>query len=161
MRYSESEVGRSLPQEKSEVRSVSIDGIVAFDFVAPANAQEAAEASGTVSKAGGMVVKNVSGYDMPRLYLGSLGTLGVVVSANFKVLPRPRAEATVITAYDEPVPAFSAANDLRDGRCQPAHRQRRERGPGALRRAPERDAGSGQSHEGRTGRDWCRDSVPC
>ena len=41
-----------------------------------------------------MVVKNVSGYDMPRLYLGSLGTLGVIVSANFKVLPRPRAEAT-------------------------------------------------------------------
>ena len=36
-----------------------------------------------------MVVKNVSGYDMPRLYLGSLGTLGVVVSANFKVLPAP------------------------------------------------------------------------
>jgi glycolate oxidase FAD binding subunit len=71
---------------------------------------------GTVSKAGGMVVKNVSGYDMPRLYLGSLGTLGVVVSANFKVLPRPRAEATVITTYDEAATAFSAANGLRNGR---------------------------------------------
>ena len=55
-----------------------------------------AHPSGTVSKAGGMVVKNVSGFDMPRLYHGSLGTLGVIVSANFKVLPRPRAEATVI-----------------------------------------------------------------
>src|SRR5215217_476266 len=72
-----------------------------------------AHPSGTVSKAGGMVVKNVSGYDMPRLYLGSLGTLGVVVSANFKVLPRPRAEATVIAAYDEPAKAFSAATALR------------------------------------------------
>ena len=76
----------------------------------------AAHPSGTVSKAGGMVVKNVSGYDMPRLYLGSLGTLGVVVSANFKVLPRPRAEATVITTYDEPAKAFSTANELRNGR---------------------------------------------
>ena len=75
-----------------------------------------AHPSGTVSKAGGMVVKNVSGYDMPRLYLGSLGTLGVVVSANFKVLPRPRAEATVIAAYDEPAPAFSAASALRNSR---------------------------------------------
>jgi glycolate oxidase FAD binding subunit len=75
-----------------------------------------AHQSGTVSKAGGMVVKNVSGYDMPRLYLGSLGTLGVVVSANFKVLPRPRAEATVIAAYDEPAKAFSTASELRDGR---------------------------------------------
>jgi glycolate oxidase FAD binding subunit len=75
-----------------------------------------AHPSGTVTKAGGMVVKNVSGYDMPRLYLGSLGTLGVVVSANFKVLPRPRAEATVIASYDEPETAFSAASALRNGR---------------------------------------------
>jgi glycolate oxidase FAD binding subunit len=75
-----------------------------------------AHPSGTVSKAGGMVVKNVSGYDMPRLYLGSLGTLGVVVSANFKVLPRPRAEATVIAAYGEPAQAFSAASALHTGR---------------------------------------------
>jgi glycolate oxidase FAD binding subunit len=74
-----------------------------------------AHPSGTLSKAGGMVVKNVSGYDMPRLYLSSLGTLGVVVSANFKVLPRPRAEATVIAAYDEPEKAFSTANELRNG----------------------------------------------
>jgi glycolate oxidase FAD binding subunit len=75
-----------------------------------------AHPSGTVSKAGGMVVKNVSGYDMPRLYLGSLGTLGVVVSANFKVLPRPRAEATLIATYNEPATAFSAAGALRDDR---------------------------------------------
>jgi glycolate oxidase FAD binding subunit len=75
-----------------------------------------AHPSGTVSKAGGMVVKNVSGYDMPRLYLGSLGTLGVVVSANFKVLPRPRAEATVIAAYDGPAKPFAMATALRDGR---------------------------------------------
>ncbi len=75
-----------------------------------------AHPSGTVSKAGGMVVKNVSGYDMPRLYLGSLGTLGIVVSANFKVLPRPRAETTVIAVYDEPARAFLTASKLRNGR---------------------------------------------
>jgi glycolate oxidase FAD binding subunit len=75
-----------------------------------------AHPSGTVSKAGGMVVKNVSGYDMPRLYLGSLGTLGIVVSANFKVLPRPRAEATVIATYDEPAKTFSTASAVRDSR---------------------------------------------
>jgi glycolate oxidase FAD binding subunit len=75
-----------------------------------------AHPSGTVSKAGGMVVKNVSGYDMPRLYLGSLGTLGVIVSANFKVLPRPRAEATVIVPYRDLPGAFEAASQLRSGR---------------------------------------------
>ncbi len=72
-----------------------------------------AHPSGTVSNAGGMVVKNVSGYDMPRLYLGSLGTLGVIVSANFKVLPRPRAEATVVASFDTLDNAFAEADRLR------------------------------------------------
>lgn len=71
-----------------------------------------AHPSGTVSKAGGMVVKNVSGYDMPRLYLGSLGTLGVIVSANFKVLPKPRAEASIVATFPVAAEAFAAARQL-------------------------------------------------
>lgn len=73
-----------------------------------------AHPSGTVTKAGGMVVKNVSGYDMPRLYHGSLGTLGVITSANFKVLPRPRAEATVTATHASVEDAFAAAARVRD-----------------------------------------------
>jgi glycolate oxidase FAD binding subunit len=72
-----------------------------------------AHPSGTVSRAGGMVVKNVSGYDMPRLYHGSLGTLGVIVSANFKLLPRPRAETTLLAMFPDAGPAFAAALRLR------------------------------------------------
>ncbi len=55
-----------------------------------------AHPAGTVTRAGGMVVKNVSGFDLPRVYHGSLGTLGVIVSANFKVLPAPRHESTLL-----------------------------------------------------------------
>lgn len=73
-----------------------------------------AHPGGTVSKAGGMVVKNVTGYDMPRLYHGSLGTLGVITSANFKVLPRPRAEATVLAPAATVSEAFAMAALLRD-----------------------------------------------
>ena len=72
-----------------------------------------AHPSGTVSHAGGMVVKNVSGYDMPRLYHGSLGTLGVITSANFKVLPRPRAEATLLATHPTLDDAFATANRIR------------------------------------------------
>ena len=42
---------------------------------------------GTIARAGGMVVKNVAGYDMSRFYVGSFGTLGIIVQANFKTVP--------------------------------------------------------------------------
>jgi glycolate oxidase FAD binding subunit len=74
-----------------------------------------AHPDGSVSKAGGMVVKNVSGYDMPRVYHGSLGTLGIITSANFKVLPRPRTEATLVVTFQTPGPAFALAGQLRAG----------------------------------------------
>src|SRR5215212_3255233 len=121
------EHGQRLPLDPPGAADATIGGLIATSRWGPLRYSagtlrdlligiSVAHPSGTVSKAGGMVVKNVSGYDMPRLYLGSLGTLGVVVSANFKVLPRPRAEATVITAYDEPAQAFSTANAVRDSR---------------------------------------------
>lgn len=46
-------------------------------------------ADGSIARAGGMTVKNVAGYDMSRLYVGSFGTLGVLVQANFKTVPSP------------------------------------------------------------------------
>jgi glycolate oxidase FAD binding subunit len=50
---------------------------------------------GRIIKGGGRVVKNVSGYDLPRLYTGSLGSLGVITSVCLKLWPRSEAEATV------------------------------------------------------------------
>ncbi|MBV8530581.1 MAG: FAD-binding oxidoreductase [Candidatus Eremiobacteraeota bacterium] len=46
-------------------------------------------ADGTIARAGGMVVKNVAGYDMSRLYVGSFGTLGVLAQANLRTIPSP------------------------------------------------------------------------
>jgi glycolate oxidase FAD binding subunit len=47
-------------------------------------------------KAGGRVVKNVTGYDLPRLLTGSWGRLVALTSVTLKVLPRPRTEQTVL-----------------------------------------------------------------
>jgi glycolate oxidase FAD binding subunit len=52
-------------------------------------------ADGTVAKGGGKVVKNVAGYDLPKLFTGALGTLGVIVSATFRLYPLPVASRTV------------------------------------------------------------------
>src|SRR5581483_3796216 len=80
----------------------------------------AAHPSGTVTRAGGMVVKNVSGYDLARVYHGALGTLGVIVSANFKVLPLARFETTVVAPMPTLAAALEAAGRVRASRIQPA-----------------------------------------
>ncbi|MHB8176975.1 MAG: FAD-binding oxidoreductase [Vulcanimicrobiaceae bacterium] len=53
-------------------------------------------ADGTLARAGGMVVKNVSGYDMSKLYVGSFGTLAVIVEAHFKTLPLPERRRAIL-----------------------------------------------------------------
>src|SRR5258708_22272365 len=47
-------------------------------------------ADGTLASSGGKVVKNVAGYDLPKLVTGALGTLGVITRAVFRVHPLPR-----------------------------------------------------------------------
>ncbi len=51
---------------------------------------------GEVFKAGGKVVKNVTGYDLPKLMAGSYGTLAALEEVTIKVLPRPEAVCTVM-----------------------------------------------------------------
>lgn len=57
-------------------------------------------ADGSISKAGGRVVKNVTGYEMTKLYCGSFGTLGVVTEATLKLAPAPPVRVTVAAQFD-------------------------------------------------------------
>jgi len=56
---------------------------------------QAVLADGRLIHSGGKVVKNVAGYDLMKLFIGSHNSLGVIVQATFKVLPRPEAERLV------------------------------------------------------------------
>lgn len=60
---------------------------------------QAATTTGKVVRAGGRVVKNVAGYDLSKLYIGSLGTLVLLVELGFKVAPRPEAQTTVVGRF--------------------------------------------------------------
>ena len=69
-------------------------------------------ADGTMSKAGGQVVKNVTGYDLNRLYIGSLGTLAVITEATFKITPAPTAWAAIIAGFQNNSEAVAACRNL-------------------------------------------------
>jgi glycolate dehydrogenase FAD-binding subunit len=56
---------------------------------------------GRLVKAGGHVVKNVAGYDLGKLITGSFGTLAAIADATFKLLPIPKASATLVASYDD------------------------------------------------------------
>lgn len=57
------------------------------------------QADGTVVKAGGKVVKNVAGYDLNKMYIGSLGTLGILVEATLKLQPLPETGQAIIGRF--------------------------------------------------------------
>jgi glycolate oxidase FAD binding subunit len=53
-------------------------------------------ADGVVTRSGGRVVKNVTGFDLHKLHVGAFGSLGIVTEASFKLRPRPEISAAFV-----------------------------------------------------------------
>jgi glycolate oxidase FAD binding subunit len=75
---------------------------------------------GTVAKAGSKVVKNVAGYDLSKLFTGSLGTLGVIAECNFRLHPRPKAARTVAAELESTQAAGEAAQAILHAQLVPS-----------------------------------------
>ena len=66
---------------------------------------------GLITRAGGRVVKNVAGYDLCKLYVGSLGTLVVITEATFKVQPLPKVTRQIAFTAGSAAEACGIAGD--------------------------------------------------
>ncbi len=72
----------------------------------------AARVDGTLVRAGGKVVKNVTGYDLNKLYVGSLGTLAVLYEVSFKLHPLPARRCVMTARFGDAATAMNAVTRL-------------------------------------------------
>ena len=77
-------------------------------------------ADGVIAKAGGKVVKNVAGYDLGKLVIGSLGTLAVVTEAVFRCHPTPMASRWLSTPAPDPAAADALVQSVLHAQAVPA-----------------------------------------
>jgi glycolate oxidase FAD binding subunit len=102
--------GQWLPLDPPDAAQATIGGILASNASGPKRLRygtmrdlviglQVVQANGEIARSGGKVVKNVAGYDLNKLYIGSLCTLGVIVEANFKLQPLPSHERTLLLTF--------------------------------------------------------------
>jgi glycolate oxidase FAD binding subunit len=108
--------GQFVPIDAPHPARSTVGGALAAGWIGPRRAlygrprdlvigSSVALADGTLAKSGGMVVKNVSGYDMSKVYIGALGTLGIFASVNFKCLPLPAVRRAIVAPIESDVRA--------------------------------------------------------
>ncbi len=125
-----SENGQILPFDAAEPELATIGGLYASGISGPRRFGYGAmrdlvigitvmSPRGELARGGGMVVKNVSGYDMMRLHYGALGSLGVILQLNFKVIPAPRGSRTAVLRFSDAASAIDAAMRVRESPLAP------------------------------------------
>ncbi len=119
-----------LPFDPSLPAETTIGGLLAANVAGPSRQAfgtvrewllglRVALADGTIVKSGGRVVKNVAGYDVHKLLVGSFGTLGVILDATFKLQPLPEAIRLLTFASPAMESLFRFAAALADSALAP------------------------------------------
>ncbi len=78
---------------------VTKDYVIGLEVVTP---------EGEITRTGGRTIKNVTGYDLTKLIVGSEGTLGIITEATLKLLPKTAATKTMMAVFDDLVSSGSA-----------------------------------------------------
>jgi glycolate oxidase FAD binding subunit len=105
------ERGQWLSLDPPDAERATVGGLVAADASGPRRhlygtvrdlliGLTVVTGEGVAVRGGGKVVKNVAGYDVPKLFVGSYGTLGIVVEATFKLRPLPDSERLIAVKLD-------------------------------------------------------------
>src|SRR5437588_2249412 len=123
--------GQWLALDPPDAQQATIGGILASNASGPKRLRygtardmviglRVVQASGEIARSGGSVVKNVAGYDLNKLYIGSLGTLGIIVEANFKLQPYPTNERTLILTFSNAEDAMGTVIALTNSLLTPS-----------------------------------------
>jgi glycolate oxidase FAD binding subunit len=114
--------GQFLPLDPPFAPAGTIGGILAANSTGPLRhghgtardfllGMEFVPGDGEITKSGARVVKSVAGYDLHKLLVGSLGTLGIMTRAHFRTFPLPPATISMIATF----PGMAAALEMRRG----------------------------------------------
>lgn len=120
-----------IPLDPPFAESATIGGIIAADSVSPLRQRfggprdfvlgmEFVTGYGGQSKSGGRVVKNVTGYDLHKPLIGSLGTLAVITRINFKTFPIPEREAGFVLTTRDFAAAYEFCRAIFESPLEPA-----------------------------------------
>jgi len=116
--------GQWLPWDPAAPDSATLGGLLAAGASGPLRlgygtprdwvlGMRVALGDGRLVKSGSKVVKNVAGYDLHKLHIGALGTLGVIVEATFKIAPLPERVGSLVLVCPQRIAALTLAEQLR------------------------------------------------
>jgi glycolate oxidase FAD binding subunit len=123
--------GQALAIDPPLPERATVGGIVAANAFGPLRARYGSvrdlvigitlvRADGTVARGGGKVVKNVAGFDLPRLFCGSLGTLGLIAEVIFRLHPQRATSTTIAFEGLSAAESRALARSSLDARLEPA-----------------------------------------
>ncbi|MDD9149462.1 MULTISPECIES: glycolate oxidase subunit GlcD [unclassified Sporolactobacillus] len=91
-----STIGGNISENSGGLRGLKYG--VTRDYVM---ALQVALPNGELIRTGGKLTKDVAGYDLTRLFIGSEGTLGVITEATLKLIPKPESQKTILALYQD------------------------------------------------------------